>query len=290
MSDPLYRGALYILLSELLLVLSGISIRLLSAELPNEVIVFSRNMVALLLLLPWLLKGGRQRIRTQRLNFHLMRAAVGVCAMYCLYYSWAHLPLAEAALFKQTAPFFIPLIAAIWLGEAIPWVARGAIILGFTGIALILNPNLETIHPVALIALGGAFLSALAKVTIRRMADTEPSVRIVFYFALFTSFFSALPAALNWISPSLNGWSLILLMSALSTGAQLSLSHAYSLAPAGRLGPFTYSSILFATLLGWLIWGESLSLITLSGMIVVIAAGILAVADRLRRQSPRKRL
>ncbi|WP_426416315.1 DMT family transporter [Aestuariirhabdus sp. LZHN29] len=286
MTNPLYRGALFILLSELLLVLSGVTIRQLSGELPNEVIVFCRNALALLLLLPWLMRFGVPAIHTRQLRFHLMRALVGVSAMYCLYYSWAHLPLAEAALFKQTAPFFIPIIAALWLGEQVPRIVRLAILLGFTGVALVLNPQSDSLNPVLLIALCGALLSALAKVTIRRMANTEPSTRIVFYFALFTSLLSATPGLLNWVTPSLEGWLLILLMAALSTGAQLSLSQAYALAPAGRLGPFTYSSILFATLFGWLLWGESLSLITFAGIALVIIAGVLSIADQLKRQMP----
>ncbi|RRJ83917.1 DMT family transporter [Aestuariirhabdus litorea] len=286
MSNPLYRGALFILLSELLLVLSGATIRQLAHELPNEVIVFCRNLFALGLLLPWLMRQGSAAIQTRHIRFHLMRAAVGVSAMYCLYYSWAHLPLAEAALFKQTAPFFIPVIALLWLGEQIPRSVRIAIGLGFLGVALILKPGAAGLNPVLLVALAGALLGALAKVTIRRMASTEPSTRIVFYFALFTSLLSVLPALMNWVTPSTQGWGLILLMAALSTGAQLSLSHAYALAPAGRLGPFTYSSILFATLLGWLLWAESLALATLIGMGLVIAAGVLAVADQLPRRKP----
>ena len=98
-----YRAALCILFAELFLVCSGMVVKQISAEVSTALIVFFRNVFGLMLMLPWLLQQGFGVIRSGVIHLHLLRALVGVTAMLCLYYSWGHLPLAEAALLKQTA-------------------------------------------------------------------------------------------------------------------------------------------------------------------------------------------
>lgn len=270
------KGAALILVSELFLVFSGMVVKQVSGELPTEVLVFFRNLFGVMLLVPWLLKNGTSALRTSVLRFHFMRAAVGVTAMSCLFYSWANLPLAQAALLKQTAPFFMPLIALIWLGERISKLARYSIFLGFIGVYAVLNPTEGVINFAVIVAVIGAALGALAKVTIRRMSGTESAQRIVFYFAFFSTLIASIPASLNWVTPSFAHLGWLILLAATSTTAQLLLSKGYSYAPAGQLGPFTYGSVAFAALLGWWFWDESLGVNSIIGIALIFAAGILA--------------
>ncbi|WP_415903870.1 DMT family transporter [Neptuniibacter sp. QD48_55] len=279
-TQALYQGALFIILSELFLVCSGMVVKQITHQLPTEIIVFARNLFALILLMPWLLRNGISSIKTSSLRFHIARAAVGVTAMMCLYYSWGHLPLAEAALIKQTAPFFIPLFALWWLGEKISGVVKLAICVGFFGVFLVLNPGQGTLNVAVLIALFGAMLGALAKVIIRRMSDTEPASRIVFYFALFSTVLALPSAMLNWVTPNLVELGWLLLMAITSTVAQLLLSKGYGLAPAGQLGPYTYASVVFAALFGWLLWDEVLGVYSLIGLCLIFSAGLLSLSSR----------
>ncbi len=278
--SAIYKGAFLILLAELFLVFSGMVIKQISGELSTEMIVFMRNLFGLMLLMPWLLRNGRKAIRTQLLRFHFMRAAVGVTAMSCLYYSWGHLPLAQAALLKQTAPFFMPLIALYWLGESISGRAKLAILVGFIGVYAVLNPHEGSLNFAVIIAVLGAMLGALAKVTIRRMVGTESPQRIVFYFAFFSATLSAIPALLVWQTPTIIQLGWLVLLASTSTVAQLSLSKGYSYAPAGQLGPFTYGSVAFAALFGWWIWEESLGWNTWLGMLLIILAGLMAMLKK----------
>jgi drug/metabolite transporter (DMT)-like permease len=280
--NAIYKGALLILLAELFLVFSGMVIKQISSELSTEMIVFMRNLFGLMLLMPWLIRNGRKAVRTQLLRFHFMRAAVGVTAMSCLYYSWGHLPLAQAALLKQTAPFFMPLIALYWLGESISGRAKLAIFVGFIGVYAVLNPHEGSLNFAVIIAVIGAILGALAKVTIRRMVGTESPQRIVFYFAFFSASLSAIPALLVWQTPTISQFGWLILLASTSTVAQLSLSKGYSYAPAGQLGPFTYGSVAFAALFGWWIWEESLGWNTWLGMVLITLAGLMAMLKRPR--------
>ena len=286
--NAIYKGALLILLAELFLVFSGMVIKQFSGELPTEIIVFMRNLFGLMLLIPWLLRNGRKAIRTQLIRFHIMRAAVGVTAMSCLYYSWGHLPLAQAALLKQTAPFFMPLIALYWLGESISGRAKLAILVGFIGVYFVLNPHEGSLNFVVIIAVLGAMLGALAKVTIRRMVGTESPQRIVFYFAFFSATLSAIPALLVWQTPTTIQFGWLILLASTSTVAQLLLSKGYSYAPAGQLGPFTYGSVVFAALFGWWIWEESLGWNTWLGMMLITLAGLMAMLKKQPAKAKKK--
>lgn len=278
--NPLYHGALLIVLSELFLVASGMIVKQITGQLPTEVIVFARNLFALMLLIPWLLRVGLVAVSTQHFRLHLFRAAVGVTAMMCLYYAWGHLPLAEAALLKQTAPFFMPLFAMWWLGERISNRVKYAIVIGFVGVFLVLNPGRESLNLAVLVALFGAMLGALAKVIIRRMSTTESPQKVVFYFALISSVLALIPALLNWKMPTLEQAAWLLLMALTSTIAQLLLSKGYGLAPAGQLGPYTYSSVAFAALFGWWIWGELLGLNSILGIVLIIGAGVISILSK----------
>lgn len=276
MNPSLLKAASLIVLSESMLVGAGVIIRVVSDELSTPMIVFMRNLMGLALMLPFLLRAARS-MATQNIHLHLMRALVGISAMSCLYYSWSALPLGQAALLKQTAPFFVPVIAFWWLGERVSVRVKLALLVGFAGVAMILNPQQGTVNLGLLVALTGAALSALAKVTVRRMHLTEPPKRIVFYFALFGSLLSVIPAALNWVTPSPETLLWLLGLGASSTLAQLSMSRAYTLVPAAQLGPFTYSSVVLAAGVGWLLWDESIALLTIFGMLLVFAGGLLTL-------------
>ncbi len=273
-------GAALILVSEMFLVLSGMVIRQVSAELPTEMIVCFRNLLGLMLFLPWLVRKGPSVLHTTKLRFHLMRAGVGVTAMTCLFYTWGQLPLAQAALLKQTAPFFTPLVAFWWLKERIRLQVKLAILVGFIGVAFIINPQEAAINIGILIALTGACLGALAKVTVRRMTDTESPQLIVFYFAFFAALLSAIPAWLTGAGLTLIQFGWLVVLAATSTVAQLLLSKAYGMAPAGQLAPYTYGSVAMAALLGWLVWGEVLGLNTLLGILLVSCAGVVAMVGK----------
>lgn len=275
MSPDLLRGALFIVLSELLLVTMSAIIKAISSELPTEMLVFFRNLFGLLVLMPLVLRRGLGSLRTQVPHLHLMRGLVGVSAMYCFFYSLGELPLAEATIYKLTAPLFIPLIAWFWLRERAPRLALWAVLLGFVGVLLIVKPGFTAFSLAALIALVGAALAATAKVSIRRLSFSEPSTRIVFYFGVVATSASAIPLLWAWQTPSLEALGWLLLMGVCATSAQLLFTRAYALAPAGQIAPLTYVSVVFSVLYGWLFWQEGVGLITVLGMAVIVFAGIM---------------
>ncbi len=283
-AQTLLMAALLAMAAELMFASMGATIKVLSAHLPNASIVFFRNLIGLALVLPWLLRHSARNLGTGHIRLHLLRGLAGLGAMYCFFYAIANMPLAEAMLLKVSAPLFIPVIAFLWLGEFVPAKVRWAIAIGFAGVALILRPGFQEVSPVALIALLGAGLAGLAKVTVRRLTLTERTTRIVFYFALVGTVVSAAPAVWNWVSPPPIAWGLVAAVAAFATAGQLLMTRAYALAPAAQVGPFTYSSVIFATVYGWLFWGELMDVLTASGAALVVVAGIMTVRTRQKRR------
>lgn len=275
--DQPVTGALFVLSASFVFAILGALVKIVSASLTNEMIVFFRNACAVIFVLPWLWysrpPGG---VRTRYFRLHLLRSVVGLAAMYCFFYTIAHLQLSEAFLLIATAPLFIPIIAFVWMREPVAGHVRGAVIIGFIGIVLILKPGFGIFQPIALVGLGAGILAALAMVCIRRMSALEPAIRIVFYFTVISTVISSGPLLWSWQSPPPELWWLLILIGLLAVVGQFLLTKGYSYAPAAQIGPFTYANIVFATFIGWTFWGETLDLLTGAGALLICLAGIIA--------------
>ena len=280
-NKQLLAGSLFVVLGEVFFVSMGMLVKLLGPEMPSHQIVFYRNILAAIIIFPMLMRGsGLREFKTQRINMHLLRSTSGVLAMFCFFYALANIELADAMLLKLTGPLFIPIIAIFWIKEHVSVQTVGAILVGFAGVVVFLNPTGE-IQLAALVGLIGGALAAFAKVTIRKMSDTESTTRIIFYFALFGALISAIPALATELHiPTGQQWAYLILLGAVGTCGQFCLTQAYRLAPASQVGPFTYSSLLWASLAGWLVWREVPSLQTLLGGALIISAGLILIYCR----------
>lgn len=275
--DDLPRGALLMVGSALLFAGMGVAVKLASRSLPSTMVVFFRSAFGLLALLPWLARLGPAGLATRHPREHLVRGLAGLGAMYCFFYALAHMRLAEAVLLNYSLPLFMPFVESVWLGEPIPRRLWRAIGLGFLGVVLILKPGIGLFQPVALVGLSAAMLASVAQVGIRRLTRTEPVTRIVFYFGVISTLVSAVPVAGTWKAPEPGVWGILVVLGLLATAAQLLLTRAYSHAPAARVGPFIYSSVVFAGLLDWWFWGQLPDLAFLAGAVLVAGAGILTL-------------
>ncbi len=260
--------------SALLFSLMSVGVKISALTLPNTVVVFFRSGVGLLALLPVL---DLRRLGTRRPAGHLVRALAGTASMYCFFFALAHLRLADAVLLNYSMPLFMPFIESAWMKEPFPRRLWGPVLVGFAGIVIILRPGWGLFRPVALVGLASAVLAALAQVGVRRLTDTEPVTRIVFYFASTSTVVCALPLPWTWTTPSGSTWLAILGMGVSATAAQLLMTRGYSAAPAAQVGPFIYTAVVFAGLLDWIVWHKLPDLATVAGSALVVLAGILAL-------------
>lgn len=285
-SQSLLRGAFFIVASELSFAFSAAIIKFTSDSLPNESIVFFRNLFGLAILLPLVLNASKQSkqnqtgiLKTERLHLHLLRSGIGMGAMYCFFYSLGHISLGDSMLIKSTIPLIIPFISAFWLQEKITpqIIAAGAI--GFLGVFLILEPNGDT-NWASLVALASSMMAAMAFVTVRKLSATEPPLRIVTYFAIAGTSISLFPAIWHWHTPNIVQYTMLIGVALTTTIGQLLLTRGYQNAPASSVGIFTYTSVPFGTFLGWLVWNELIDLNSLFGAVLIVLAGSIVLRTK----------
>lgn len=276
-NDNLPLGAMFAVLAAAAFALMAAAVKAASGRVGSETIVFFRSAVGLLVLLPWLLRHGAAAVRTRRLGGHLWRAAFGTCAMYAFFYALGHLHLAEALVLTYSTPLFIPFIAWAWIHEPPPPVIFPALMLGVAGIVLIAKPDAGFgVAPASIAGVLSGICAAAAMVSIRRIADTEPAPRIVFYFSAMSTLIASVPMALAGAAVPSSALGLLVGIGVLATLGQLSLTRAYSLAPAARIGAFTYVAVAFGGLAGWVLWDERPDPASLAGMALVVACCLLA--------------
>lgn len=258
-------------------------VKYISRDQPFEQLVFFRNLTAFLVLFPWLWRKGPGALRTQRLKLHLIRAAAGITAMYLFFYAIASIPLAQATLVLLLSPFLIPIIGWLWLRDYVARQTWLAIALGFVGVFIFLDPMNSSLSPIVGVAFLAAAFAAFTKTVIRHMSDTESTSKIVFYFSTLATIASGIPLLWLWQPIPAQHWLGILAMGLLAVYGQLAMTKAFSIAPPAKIGVFTYSSVLFAALLGYGLFDEELAWHMLWGAIVIVSAGYLAI--RTRRKS-----
>jgi drug/metabolite transporter (DMT)-like permease len=274
--DSFRRAAAYAVAAAVAAAVTGVCVRAAAAAVGTEVVVFFRSAIGGLVLLPWMLRGGGAAMRTQRFGGHLWRAGFGICAMYAFFYGLAHLPLSEALLLTYSTPLYLPFLAWIGIGERPHPVVFPAAAVGLAGIACIVKPAAVSLaEPAPYIGAASGLLAAAAMVSIRRISDTEPATRIVFYFSGLSTAVSAVPLAWAWRAPEGSALALLIATGVFATVVQLCLTRAYSLAPAARIGPFTYTSVIFAGVAGWLLWDEVPDALSVLGMTLVIASCVM---------------
>ena len=286
MSDNLHRAAWHATAAAASFACMGAFAKVTAQQGVSEaLIVFVRNVVGVCALLPWVLRHGRKSLYTTRFGGHLWRALFGLCGMYTLFYALAHLPLAEALLLNYASPLFIPFIAWLVLSEHPPALMIPASLLGLVGVALIVKPVSLQLSLAAGVGAASGLFAACAMVSLRRISDTEPAQRVVFYFSAIGVVVSAIP--LFWFAQAPT-WTQLLWMVATglsATNGQLQLTRAYGFAPAARVGAMGYSAVIFAGLIGWIGWGDQPDRYTLLGAMLVISTCVLASWSRAPRSA-----
>ncbi|HYH37149.1 MAG TPA: DMT family transporter [Azospirillum sp.] len=259
----------------------------LAAHYPLTEVTFFRNLFALLPATAMVVAaGGRTCLRTKHWRGHLWRAVVGLTSMGLLFWSYHLLPLADAMAISYSAPLFLTALSVPLLGERVGPFRWGAVAVGFVGVLIIVQPG-GALDKGAAVALAAALAYALAMVAMRQLGRTERPVTTVFYFTAIATLLSGLTLPFAWAAPGWGDVGLMALMGLAGGGSQYFSTRAYALAPAVVIGPFSYAGILWAVLLGWLVWGDVPSVAMMTGAGIVVASGLLILFRETHRAEPR---
>jgi drug/metabolite transporter (DMT)-like permease len=268
-------GLCLVIVSTVLLSIVWALAKVLSAYYPIEEISFFRSALAFVPVgIMVAANGGRPLLRTRRLAGHIWRSVIGVTSMVLGFVSYHLMPLADAVALSFTAPLLVTALSVPLLGEKVGLRRWSAVLVGFLGVLLILQPDGALLNLGALAALGGAVGTALVMVTIRQLNRTEQPTTIVFYYTLFSTLLTALPLPVVWVTPTWPDAVLLMATGLVGGTSQYFMTRALSLTGAAVIGPFNYVSLLWAALFGWVIWGDIPAAHVFAGSAVVVASGV----------------
>ncbi len=268
-------GIVYMIGATIVFAASSAASKWLVASYPIGEVLFTRTAVALvtcaLFILP---QTGLAVFRTQRLRHHVMRSVSQGFSQTFLLIAFSLMPLAGAIAINFSAPLFTTLVSALLLKEAVGPARWAALLVGFCGVLIVANPGTETFQIGAAFALANAVLYGSVTVGVRGMTATESAETLTLYqLALLTALF-ALMLPLGWAAPTSvdAGW--IIFSGVSNAVGQYWWTRALHLAPASAVAPFFYLSLVWASILGFAIWGEVPTLPLVIGSAVVVASGL----------------
>jgi drug/metabolite transporter (DMT)-like permease len=267
------------------------SIKLVGTRYPVGEIVFFRSFFALIPVFVWVIVRDRRldsplRIfRTGNIRGHLARSTVGVVAMSLGFTGLTLLPIADATAIGYAAPLVTVVFAVLILHEKVHIFRWTAVIVGLIGVLIILSDFFgpearagERSAFGATVAMGSAFMAALAITFTRRLATSEPAATIVVYFSSLSAFFGFLSLPiLGWVTP--NWQDALTLVGAGVFGGigQVLLTQSYRFGNASTIAPFEYSSMIWVLTVSLVIFGAWPSGRVLVGTAIVISAGLFVI-------------
>lgn len=243
------------------------------------IILFLQFFIGLILLLPMIFMGNPVSIKTKRLPLQIWRGFAGGAAAFCLFLAIKMISMTTAVLLVYAAPLWMTVIAYFFFKESINLRMWIGVVIGFVGVAFILNPSHNLMNIGTLIAILGGILMALAFLSVRMLKTTEPTRRIVFYYFLVSTLMS-FPFFLEAITQkshaiSLIGWLYIIGIGVSQALCQIFLVMAYHHETPAKLAPFIYSIIVFTAFIDYLFWGTTFSTFDYIGTFLVIVGGTL---------------
>jgi drug/metabolite transporter (DMT)-like permease len=273
---PALRGILLTVAAIGVFVCMDTIAKYLSRWYPVPGIVWARYVINLAFLLAWFAaRGELGRIRTARPGIQLARGLLLAAATFLYFSSLRVLPLADAAAIGFVLPLFIAVLAVPMLGERLDPSRGVAIVAGLAGALLIVRPGSSVFTWYALLPVGMAVCNALYQILTRKVAGAEhPLTSLVWGAIVGAVLFSAM-APTYWQAPDrLGHWALLGLIGLLASIGHYLLILAYEYADATLLAPFSYTMMIWALLLGYLVFGQLPDGWSFAGMGVIVAAGL----------------
>jgi len=234
-----------------------------------------RSSAGLAALLPFALRAGpRAVLDAPRPWLQGLRVVFATLEGSLFFLALRELPLAEVITYYMAAPIWVTALSPWLLGERVGWRRWSAVLFGFCGVLLALQPSPGSLSTGALCAVAGSLSYALFLVTTRKLAGTAPTTLMGAQLLGAFATGAALVLLGGWTAPGALDLALMLLLGLGSLGGNLCVNQSLRMAPASAVVPYQYTLILWGMLFGWLFFDEVLGAATLAGAAVIVAAGL----------------
>ena len=252
--------------------IAGGMVRELAGQIPAMELVFFRNVIALIVLVPIVMKQGVGLPSKSQIPVYALRVFFAYSAMVLLFYALARMPIADVYALQYTIPLFTILLAVIVLKQHADAHTWGACFVGFLGTLIVMRPGIIEITLASLAALTTAFMHAGSNTTIKILARRDnPEV-----ITLWTNFgmlpLALIPSLFLWVTPTASQWPLVIGIGVVSSIGGYCFTRSVSAADARIVQPSQFSRMIFAAAIGWIMFSELPDLWTWIGAAVIFAA------------------
>jgi drug/metabolite transporter (DMT)-like permease len=284
-ADRPFKGIALVLASTIFLGTSDVTAKYLSATLPSIEIAWIRFLVFAVIMTPAMMSASPlYALQTNRLGLHLMRGAALLGSSLFFISGLRFLPIAEASATGFVAPLFVTALSIIFLGEKVGlrrWIATGV---GLVGVLIILRPGTGAFHPAAFFPLVSALAWACTLIMTRMMSGTERAITTMTYSSIAGLFILSALVPFVWVTPTWHDIAFGIFIGVASTAGQWIVVLAFRYADASVLAPFSYTQLLWVSVLGFFIFGEVPDAYTITGAAFIVASGLYtAHRERVRR-------
>lgn len=248
----------------------------LTERYPVGQVLAMRGGLVVMLVYAWAVVSGRaSALRVKSWPLHLARGGLMAVSTFLFVTSLWLLPIADAIAISFAGPIFATALAALILGEPVGWRRWSAVAVGFAGVVVMVRPTPEMFRMVALIPIVAAFVGALRDIVTRKLGTGgESTLMVLIVSTSIVAFAGLLTLPFGWVVPTPAELGLIALTSVLVAFAQGLMIESLRLGEVGLVGPFKYTSLLWALVLGLLVWGDVPGVWTLAGAALVVVSGL----------------
>jgi drug/metabolite transporter (DMT)-like permease len=284
-ADRPFKGIALILASTVFLGSSDVTAKYLSATLPSIEITWIRFMVFAGIMLPAMMPGSPLfAMQTGRLGLHLLRGVAILGSSLFFISGLRYLPIAEASATGFVAPLFVTALSIIFLSEKVGMRRWLATAVGLIGVLIILRPGTSAFHAAAVFPLVSALAWACTLIITRMMSGTEKSITVMAYSAIVGLAILTMLVPFVWVTPTMHDIAFGVLIGIASTAGQWIVVLAFRYADASVLAPFSYTQLLWVSILGYFVFGEVPDVYTITGACFIVASGLYtAHRERVRR-------
>lgn len=249
-------------------------------------LILARNGIGALVVLAFVLVGGGGlgMLRTNHIGLLVLRTTFSLSAGFLFFSGLRYLPLADAFAIGFTAPLFITALSVPLLGEHVGARRWAAVAVGFIGVLIVIQPGTSSFRLEALFPLGGALSYALTMLVSRKMTRDMTTSSIMFWSSLGGGLVALMAMPTQWQTPPPGDLALFIFMGLIGTLGLTLITQGYRFAPASVIAPFDYSALLWAILLGWLIWNELPEPHVWLGASILIICGLYILHRETRNQ------
>jgi len=267
-------GIFWMLLTMLLFVSMDTCAKYLSQTMHVVEVVWGRYFFHLLILVILLAPRLKTLMTTSHIRLQLLRSFLLLMTTACFFTGLGYIPLADASSMMLTSPIVVTALSMPILKEKVGARRWASIVIGFIGALIIIRPGTGIMQPAALFPIAAAVLYGVYQISTRFLSHSEPVLTSLLYSALIGTIVTTLALPFFWQMPTAEEWLLMVGLGLLGGVGHFALIKALTIAPAATVAPFTYTNLIWATLFGFIVFGDLPDQWTVIGAVIIVSSGL----------------